>query len=408
MNQITVIEEHDQKYIVLMGGKKYVLVKSNNLINLKRGVVFEASYLASTGDHGYMSELTLFNGKTSDGMPILKHSEQLEDVALKNEPPPLDENRETNYEFEKYVRYVEMDLANNKRSKYFSAIIDNMSKLTDDQKTVFSELSKRYRSTFLKNEYFDILEEIDLQVQLNLLKALVDQKNRFFGIEDFHKHILSRIKSLESALKIAQPKNMRKLLRVGEASNLHVGGQIYFKGKDRTIKNIGRTFSVKSGPYEKFGFVVGEEVCWVYFEDTIEPQASNSEMTQPASIDISSKEASDYFNAIKDYYNIITFIKGNAVKPMHTPAEISRIKAANVLCDSRNKIEGCAWIACDDDSLWYISHKLSATEFDNNIKINDQFAQCWRIPMRHIQEKMSRLEEINNIVFLSNLTPDEY
>ena len=163
-------------------------------------------------------------------------------------------------------------------------------------------------------------------------------------------------------------------------------------GRLMEISHIGKEFPFKanqSSNAKKCNFKNGDKVCYVYYFKK-EPVFSGEEFLQ----------------ATKDYYDFISYIKKNGIKPRHKASEVSEIKRSKCLCDSRVKIEGNSWIAINEEYLWYITHKLSPITIDNNIKINNQFAQCWRISLHQISNRISDLEKIDLVLFKSSAIPN--
>lgn len=423
MNNITVIDEDTKYWIVLLNDKKYRILKSTNTINLGRGVVFHANYQLDSSVQG-LPEMIIINGQTTDGLPILHHStfnlsdDLIDDEIMKTQQnigvgaTIEDDGDDEVFNFNRCVKKTEFDLNRNVRSKYFALLINNSSKFNESEKEIFGSLSRRYRSHFLKEEFTAILIEVDPKVQLEQLKALEQQKTRFYGIPDVHKTIKDRIKAIESLLRIKPQKNMKKMMNASMHNSFEHGNTMFFKGADRVIDGAGKIFTLESNDYSKFGFNRGDQVFWLYFEDLYEPEIDSSDGAAASDEQLKinwtdAKSALDYFNAVRDYYNIIAFIKTNGIKPRHTINEVKEIKEADVICDGRKKLDGSSWIAYNEDTLWYVSNKLSTIGFDNNMKINDQHAQCWRISMRHIKDKMENLIHIDKVMYKSNLIPDE-
>lgn len=436
MNHITVIDEDNKYWIVLLNDKKYRILKSTNTINLGRGVVFHANYQLESSVQG-LPEMIIINGQTTDGLPILQHStfnlsdDFIDDEIMKSQQnigmgvQIEDDGDDEVFNFNRCVKKTEFDLNRNVRSKYFAVLINNSSKFNESEKEIFGSLSRRYRSHFLKEEFRAILLEVDPKVQLDQLKVLEQQKTRFYGIPEIHKTIKDRIKAIESLLGVKPQKYMKKMMSASMHNSIEQGSTMFFKGADRVIDGAGKIFTLESNDYNKFGFNRGDQVFWLYFEDLYEPETNSERRNDTSDVQKTStdeaadsdeqlkinwtdaKSALDYFNAVRDYYNIIAFIKINGIKPRHTINEVKEIKEADVICDGRKKLEGSSWIAYNEDTLWYISNKLSAIGFDNNMKINDQQAQCWRISMRHIKDKMENLTHIDKVMYKSNLIPDE-
>lgn len=155
------------------------------------------------------------------------------------------------------------------------------------------------------------------------------------------------------------------------------------------IKHLGKAFEFRDNANGKHKnkFKNGDRVCYVYYE-------------------INKPNAEDFLEATYKYYEIIDFIQTNGIKPRHKAAEITIIKDAKILCDSRVKIEGNSWIAYNEEYMWYINHKLSSIQMENNIKINNQFAQCWRIPLRQVLNLIDDLTIIDLILFKSSAIPN--
>lgn len=437
MNNITVIDEDDKYWFVLLNEKKYRILKSPNIINLGRGVVFHANYQSVNSLCGLV--MIIIAGQTTDGLPILKHStfslsdDLIDDENMKSQnhahvgATSLDDGDDDDdvFNFSRCVRKTEYDLSRGVRSKHFALLIKNSSNFNEGEKEIFGSLSRRYRSHFLKEEYSAILQEVDPSSQLELLNALRKQKTRFYGIPDVLNTVKERIKAIEDFLGVKPQKHMKKMMSADKHNSIECGGTLFFKGEERVIDGAGKIFTLENNDFSKIGFNKGDQVFWLYFEDLYEPEITSetkSDIQQPPSretaVEISdneqlkinwtdAKSALDYFNAVRDYYNIIALIKANGIKPRHTLNEIKEIKEAEVVCDGRKKLEGCSWIAYNEDTLWYISNKLSAVGFENNMKINDQQAQCWRISMRHIKDKMESLLHIDKVMYKGNLIPDE-
>lgn len=155
------------------------------------------------------------------------------------------------------------------------------------------------------------------------------------------------------------------------------------------IKHLGKVFEFRDNANGKHKnkFKNGDRVCYVYYE-------------------INKPNAEDFLEATYKYYEIIDFIQTNGIKPRHKASEITIIKDAKTLCDSRVKIEGNSWIAYNEEYMWYINHKLSSIQMENNIKINNQFAQCWRIPLRQVLNLIDDLTIIDLILFKSSAIPN--
>ena len=435
MNNITVIDEDDQYWFVLLNEKKFRISKSANIINLGRGVVFHANY-QSEYNHQGLAELIIITGQTTDGLPVLKHStfslsdDFIDDENMKNQNivqaagascDDGDDDDDEVFNFSRCVRKTEYDLSRGLRSKHFALLIKNSSNFNEGEKEVFGSLSRRYRSHFLKEEYFAILQEVDPANQLVLLNSLRKQKTRFYGIPEVLNKVTDRIKAIEDFLGVKLQKHM-KMMHADKHNSIESGSSLFFKGEERVIDGAGKIFTLENDDYSKIGFNKGDQVFWLYFEETYAPETKPEKKSETQQSETATETSNneqfktnltneklslDYFSAVSDYYNIIALIKANGIKPRHTLNEINEIKEAEVVCDGRKKLEGCSWIAYNEDTLWYVSYKLSAIGFENNMKINDQQAQCWRISMRYIKDKMERLLHIDKVMYKSNLIPDE-
>lgn len=163
----------------------------------------------------------------------------------------------------------------------------------------------------------------------------------------------------------------------GDQGLYPVGSNQIVEGDLVNVTKIGRVF--ESDKLKK-------KICYVYFEKSI----ITPEM---------------FMQATKEYYSVVEYIKKNGIKPRPKPEMIIQIKKCTIVCDSRNKLEGNAWLAFDDEFMWYITHKLSPIPIDNNIKIYNQFAQCWRISKRLVQGKIKQIQEIDQILFKSDIIP---
>lgn len=164
------------------------------------------------------------------------------------------------------------------------------------------------------------------------------------------------------------------------------GSYLEYKHQLVKIVKLGREFVFKRSTASHSKLQDGALVCYVYFEPT-----------QPSS--------DEFFTSTKQFYEILDFIKLNGVKPRHKASEVTEIKKASVLCDSRVKIEGNSWIAYDEERVWYITHKLSPIDIENNIKINNQMAQCWRIPIWQMGGRLELLKKANMVMFKSGMIP---
>lgn len=182
------------------------------------------------------------------------------------------------------------------------------------------------------------------------------------------------------------------LIASAKAAEYTPGGVVEKFGRLIEVSHIGKPFSFKVNKNmggKKIRFKDGDQVCYVYYKKN-EPVFS----------------AEEFLKATQDYYAFIAYLKKNGIKPRHKASEITQIKKAKALCDSRQKIEGNSWIAIDADYLWYITHKLSPINIENNIKINNQFAQCWRIALHQISNKIPELEKIDLVLFKSSAIPN--
>lgn len=169
-----------------------------------------------------------------------------------------------------------------------------------------------------------------------------------------------------------------KLVISATDQHLYLVGEIkIINGTRALIKHIGRTFENAK---------TKKQICYVYYE---KPEV----------------KAEDFMKATVDYYEVIDFIKKNGIKPRHKPEMVTQIKNAKVICDSRKKLEGNAWLAYDDEFMWYISYKLSPIALDNNIKIYNQMAQCWRISFRNVRQMMEKIQLIEQVLFQSDIIP---
>lgn len=433
-SNITVIGEDQDFWFVFLNDNKFRIVKSSNLINLSRGVIFQANFQLENSDQGGMQLMSIIDGKTTNGLRIVKNSsaDNLRDDFIDGENIRSEINAQNNiddtgaaddedddvYNFTRYVKKAELDLSRNIRSKYFKLLINNSNKFNEEEKDIFGSLSRRYRSHFLKEEFQTILLEIDPKIQLEQLNKLREQKTRFYGIPDVLGIVKDRIKAIEDFLGIKPKKNMKKMMAATKFDSIQPGGTMFYLGADRIVKGSGKVFTLENDEYNKIGFNQGDRVFWLYFEDVYEydeKQENETDLNAPSCSDTAllitdtadNEIAREYFNAVRDYYNIIAFIKGNGIKPRHTVNEVKDIKEAAVICDGRKKLEGCSWIAYNEDTLWYLSYKLSAASFENNMKVNDQMVQCWRISMRHIKDKMPLLNHINEVMYKSELIPNE-
>lgn len=203
------------------------------------------------------------------------------------------------------------------------------------------------------------------------------------------------VNSKSSAVRFSLSQDQSKfLIPAGKANNYTKDDILEKFGRLIQVSHVGKAFSFKQNKNngtKKSHFKDGDQVCYVYYYKK-EPVFS----------------ADEFFQATKNYYEFIAYLKKNGVKPRHKAAEISDIKKSKALCDSRLKIEGNSWIALNGEYLWYITHKLSPITMDNNIKINNQFAQCWRISLHQISNKLTDLEKIDLVLFKSSAIPSAF
>lgn len=225
-----------------------------------------------------------------------------------------------------------------------------------------------------------------------------DEKKKYLPLA----HVLAKQSSsiAEKLKNLLQTKTVKKqnwsiskdqskfLIPIKGAQNFSKDQIIERFGRLIQISHVGKKFQFKSNKAVK-GFSNGDEVCYVYYFKK-EPIFN----------------ADEFLQATKDYYAFIAFVKKNGIKPRHKSSEVAEIKKAKVYCDSRTKIEGNSWIATNKEYLWYVTHKLSPITIDNNIKINNQFAQCWRIPLHQVMNKLDELEQIDIVLFKSSAIPN--
>lgn len=197
----------------------------------------------------------------------------------------------------------------------------------------------------------------------------------------------------EKTVRYALSEDQSKFLIPAGSSGKYSKGNIIEKfGRLIEVSHIGKGFSFKSNKSpnsKKSRFNEGEQVCYVYYYKK-EPVFS----------------AEEFLQATKDYYGFIAHIKKYGIKPRHKATEVAEIKKSKAYCDSRLKIEGNSWIAVNSEYLWYVTHKLSPITIDNNMKINNQFAQCWRMSLHQISNKIPELEKIDLVLFKSSAIPN--
>lgn len=222
-----------------------------------------------------------------------------------------------------------------------------------------------------------------------------EQGKKIFELTAADQIQFSKSKSQNPSAQPEQPEAEKKtrtplknvfMVPVGRAGEFIVGSFFEYKKRIVKITRIGREFAFEPKENSKSKLQAGELVCYIHYDEA-EPTPD------------------EFFNAFKDYYSALDFIKSNGVKPRHKPAEIMEIKKAKVLCDSRDKIDGCSWVAFNEEYTWYINHKTSPISLDNNIKINGEFAQCWRIQTSRLGDHLNTLKNSDIVVFKSGMLP---
>lgn len=191
-----------------------------------------------------------------------------------------------------------------------------------------------------------------------------------------------------SSKKEAQEAYRKNRFMVAEVrrDSFQVGSLIELRDHIVRVTKVGKTFNFVKKENSKSKLKNNDKVCYVYYTPTL-----------PTPI--------DFFEGMVALYSTIQLIKSDGIKPRHSVAEVGAIKAAKVICDSRKKIDGNSWIAYNDEFVWYVNHKLSAISIENNIKINGEMAQCWRIPKWKIQAELESLKNTDVIVFKSKIIP---
>lgn len=213
--------------------------------------------------------------------------------------------------------------------------------------------------------------------------------------KDQPKEMPTEAEKTNSTVRFSLSQDQSKFLIPAGKAGDYTKDQIIEKfGRLIHVSHIGKSFGFKKnqGPNSRKSiYKDGEQVCYVYYYKK-EPVFS----------------AEEFLQATRNYYEFIAYIKKTGVKPRHKASEITEIKKAKALCDSRLKIEGNSWIALNSEYLWYVTHKLSPITMDNNIKINNQFAQCWRISLHQISNKIEELEKIDLVLFKSSAIPNAH
>lgn len=335
------------------------------------------------------------------------------------------------------IEEIKNDISNKKRSRAFGDAIRLLNS-NKDLSYLFEEVSIEYRTYLIKADFEKITSLLNDQEVDQTLKAkqIVDElmlkKGRFRGVYPllqelykFSNEVNARSKIEDKQTYTADRKKTR-FLALANAS--HCAGQITtFKDRDVEIVTIGRTFRLDSTNKAVPEFLrnkwLGRDVCWIYFKEldgklspedlkrhedrvkhyyernTSNPKRQPELIVEPKAI--SQSQIRNHIWASKAFISYVEIIKDKGIKPRHRVELIDEIKKSDVICDNRNMIaEGGSWVAMNKQYVWYITYQISSLAFDNNIRIYNQPAQCWRMMIIDAPESMvDELREIHEILF---------
>lgn len=339
------------------------------------------------------------------------------------------------------IKQIRQDMSENKHSRAFSEairLISSNRKLSD----TFEPISLEYRAYLIRKDFnlisahLNCAEEDQTAEALEIIEKLLEKKSRFRGLYPLLQE-LYQFSNEAQARKRIQDKNtykadFRRSRLLSLADMPHEVGQIAtFKGREVKISKIGKAFELTNSDRLVPEFLrkkwANKQVCWLYFDELegkLSPEdqkiqedkvknyyaknTSNPKKTVNDSHTVgkcetkkSNTEVRNHIWASKTFMHHVAYIKSKGIKPRHRQDLIEEIKNSVVICDNRNMIaEGGSWIAYNNQYIWYMTYQLSSLAFDNNIRINNQMAQCWRMLSIDAPENMiDELREIHAILF---------
>lgn len=337
----------------------------------------------------------------------------------------------------KLIKEIKNDITNKKRSRAFRDAIRLLNS-NKDLSYLFEEVSIEYRTYLIKADFEKITNLLNDQEEDQTLQAkqivdeLISKKGRFRGLYPLLKELYKFSNEVNARSKIENKHtytaDRKKSRFLSLANTSHCTGQITtFKDRDVEIVTVGRTFKLDSTNKAVPEFLrikwLDRDVCWIYFKEldgklspedlkrnedrvknyyernTSNPKRQPEVIAQPKAI--SHSQIRNHIWASKAFISYVEIIKDKGIKPRHRVELIDEIKKADVICDNRKMIaEGGSWVAMNKQYIWYITYQISSLAFDNNIRIYNQPAQCWRMMIIDAPEPMiDELREIHEILF---------
>lgn len=254
--------------------------------------------------------------------------------------------------FKELSELLEEDMKNNVYSKYFG-VLKALSNEHENVRIAFEDLRLRYLKQFHnKNQSFEQTDQTSK-----------DQD-----------HLDTSLRFLIAANERDQYQKQSFITYADELV------QILFCGKSFKFRENRKVNAKKSK------FTDSQEVCYVYYKKNV-PNWT----------------ATDFMEAMLDYQKALLDMTQNGVKVRHSPELAKHIKGLPIICDGRDRVIGCSWIAVDEDAIYFISRLLSPVEIENNLSLNGYRVQCWKVSKRLVD--LNALDRANLIIFESNAIP---
>jgi hypothetical protein len=415
---VSIIKEFKSTFLAKMRSLDVLIIKNDCIFDLKIGDKVRIEAYEKTKRYGNGDQKRIFE-------PL--------SVTMENDAM-IDSSEAT---LLKLIQEIRNDIKNNKRSKAFSEAIRLLGN-NKDLSALFEEVSLEYRTFLIKMDFDKITKllnnnEDDKTAEAKkIIDDLLERKGRFRGLYPLLKELYKLSNEVESRSKIENKENYtvdmyknRYLVLAGE--QLNVGENATYKRRKVEIIKIGKKFILDAKNNKVPDFLkkkwVGKEVSWIYFteldgkrspeeqktyDDKIqnyyEKNTTNPKQQKEIYVEkkhITKSDVRNHIWASKTFMEYVVLIKSKGIKPRHKSDLIEEIKRSEIICDNRKMIiEGGSWVAINSRYVWYITFQLSSLAFDNNIRINNQPAQCWRMMRMDAPEAMiDELREIHEILF---------